>query len=497
MAFFSLTDIKINSNDRSDQFEFSTPDASYNGDNRRYPSDLGNSDKGHYMLFYINVQERSIGQNPALNNSLDPNATNEIESNNGLIDSLKNVGSTIVDAFQNAGSKVDNSITNTVSSDAEAQEGGFYGKSTSSNSLVDFRRKSKSLLAGASKHMQEASLLSRTNFFRTTKRTKDSIALYMPDTLTFDYKQSFSTTSVTKDAGALGGLAQAGASAIDQYKSNANESQKIKNLSPFAAELAKSKLPGGDTLFTALTSAFGGALAINPQLEVIYQSPSFRNFRFQFMFYPRSEKEASDVLDIIDLFRYHQAPEILSSSYGRYLIPPSEFEIEFYYGGLINPNIPSIGNCVLTDIALDFAPNGYASYETLGLIPQKGKTGMPVAIRMDLSFQETIIQTKSSLRKEYDKKIKNGDPRLGSFVAGGSDASGVGRDGYDASGTYASATGYVQQDDVTGVDEQVALNAADDFRTASDIDDISTSEGVGYDPADYPSVNEGDLGENF
>ncbi len=36
------------------------------------------------------------------------------------------------------------------------------------------------------------------------------------------------------------------------------------------------------------------------------------------------------------------------------------------------------------------------------------------------------------------------------------------------------------------------MNAADDFRTASDIDDISTSEGVGYDPEDYVSVNEGE-----
>ena len=210
------------------------------------------------------------------------------------------------------------------------------------------------------------------------------------------------------------------------------------------------------------------------------------------MFYPRSEKEASDVLDIIDLFRYHQAPEIMTSSYGRYLIPPSEFEIEFYYGGQLNPNIHSIGNCVLTDIALDFAPNGYQSYETLGLIPQKGKTGMPVAIRMDLSFQETEIQTKSSLRNEYTNKLQSGDSRLGSFVAGGSDSSGIGRDGQDVYAAHAAAIASGQPDDVTGLDEAIALNAADDFRTAADIDDISTSEGVGYDPEDYVSVNEGE-----
>jgi hypothetical protein len=487
MAFFSLTDIKLNSGEQFDRnFSFQTD---YNSDNRRYPSDLGNSDKGHYMMFYVKVQERSIGQNPGLNNVLSRDQSGS-SPNNGFFDAGKSLINAGVALYQNLGEKLDNNISST-SQDADAQEGGFYGQSSSS---VDIIRKSKSALAQGSKHLTESAILNRSNFFRTTKRTKDTIALYMPDTLTFDYKQSFSTTSVTKDMGLLGGLVQAGASLKDQLNSNASGLQKLNNMSPFGAELVKSKF-GGDTLFTALTSAFGGALAVNPQLEVIYQSPSFRNFRFQFMFYPRSEKEASDVLDIIDLFRYHQAPEIMSSSYGRYLIPPSEFDIKFYYNGVENTNIHSIGNCVLTDVALDFAPNGYQSYETLSNIPQKGKTGMPVAIRMDLSFQETEIQTKSSLRNEYTNKLQSGDSRLGTFVAGGSDSSGIGRDAYDASGTYAAAIASGQPDDSIGTDEAVALNAADDFRRASDIDDISTSEGVGYEPEDYSNVNEGEVEE--
>jgi len=97
---------------------------------------------------------------------------------------------------------------------------------------------------------------------------------------------------------------------------------------------------------------------------------------------------------------------------------------------------------------------------------------------MDLSFQETEIQTKSSLRNEYTKKLGAGDSRLGTFVAGGSDASGIGQDRYDASGTYAATIASGQPDDVTGVDEAIALNAADDFRRAADIDDLSISEDV-------------------
>ena len=113
------------------------------------------------------------------------------------------------------------------------------------------------------------------------------------------------------------------------------------------------------------------------------------------MFYPRDEKEASEVIDIIELFKFHQAPEILVGSYGRFLVPPSEFDIRFMYNGQINPNIPTVSTCVLESIDVDYAPNGFAAYETGNdNTPIKGKTGMPVAIRLDLRFKEVEILTK-------------------------------------------------------------------------------------------------------
>ena len=215
----------------------------------------------------------------------------------------------------------------------------------------------------------------------------------MPDTLNFQYSQSYSDTSITKEAGILGQIAQAGASAIDGYK-NGGALGTVRNLSPFASE-ALSQLKGGDLAFTALSSLTGGILAKNPQLELIYSAPAFRSFNFQFMFYPRDEKEASEVIDIIELFKFHQAPEILVGSYGRFLVPPSEFDIRFMYNGQINPNIPTVSTCVLESIDVDYAPNGFAAYETGNdNTPIKGKTGMPVAIRLDLRFKEVEILTK-------------------------------------------------------------------------------------------------------
>ena len=60
MAFFSLTDISFNTN-RGIRKGLSGPlekldSSKYESNTFRYPSDLGNYDKGHYMVIHINEQ---------------------------------------------------------------------------------------------------------------------------------------------------------------------------------------------------------------------------------------------------------------------------------------------------------------------------------------------------------------------------------------------------------------------------------------------------------
>ena len=135
----------------------------------------------------------------------------------------------------------------------------------------------------------------------------------------------------------------------------------------------------------------------NPMLEMVYKSPAFRDFQFDFTFYPRDEREALEVQKIIKKFTFHQAPEVLSGT-GGFLVPPSEFDIQFYYNGAQNPNIPSVGTCVLESIQVNYAPNGFTAYEIPGEnAPALGRTGMPVAIQLTLQFKEVVIITKSDL----------------------------------------------------------------------------------------------------
>jgi hypothetical protein len=105
------------------------------------------------------------------------------------------------------------------------------------------------------------------------------------------------------------------------------------------------------------------------------------------------------VQKIIERFRFHQAPELErypnSKTQSGLLIPPSEFDIKFFYAGKQNPNIPPISTCVLQSIQVNYAPRGWTAYESIGdNDPALGRTGMPVAIQMSLGFRETTYITK-------------------------------------------------------------------------------------------------------
>ena len=92
-------------------------------------------------------------------------------------------------------------------------------------------------------------------------------------------------------------------------------------------------------------------------------------------------------------------------------MPPSEFDIKFYYNGKENPNIPKISTCVLNNINVDYAPSGFSAYEVPGdTTPNMGRTGMPVGIRLQLNFTETEIVTKNLLSENSQFDIFN---RLG------------------------------------------------------------------------------------
>jgi hypothetical protein len=119
----------------------------------------------------------------------------------------------------------------------------------------------------------------------------------MPDTLAFNDSQSYGELNMggTVQTGLMSGIA----GGIETFKANGGDMKGVgKNFSPFlwdaitGNDLTKNVL--GQNLSSFLFAASG--LARNPMMEVLYSSPQLRTFRFDFMFYPREESEATEVL---------------------------------------------------------------------------------------------------------------------------------------------------------------------------------------------------------
>ena len=420
MSLFGFGDIKFNKQDSRKFGPLSALEGTeFEKNTFRYPIDVGSTDKGHYMVIYIRQQKNSQFKGKELGESAIPvtkgasAASQTLGANigsasgafggellskvNGGLNSINSSTGSKFASLTNAASKSISSALGGVNS-VTGKIGNLFGQASVFNGNSE---STKAVLDTSIKKITGGSL----GFLKTTTLTTDAIALYMPDTLNYTYAQGYDQLQLGGEA--AGQVLAAGGSVADKVKAGdytgaagvaakASVANILKNVSTLAGENT------GQALFTAATGTVQ-----NPMLEMIYKSPNFRQFQFDFTFYPRDEKEALEVQKIIERLRFHQAPELASAQ--GFLIPPSEFDIKFYYGSSQNPNIPAIATCVLTNIDVNYAPNGFSAYEVPGENnPSLGRTGMPVAIQVLLQFQETTYLTKSDFKNFQGNGVNRG-----------------------------------------------------------------------------------------
>jgi hypothetical protein len=395
MALFTLTDIKFNKGNapRLGAASGSLAGGKYDTNLFKYPQDLGNYDKGHYLVIHINEQEHTqfkgeqTGDLPTIiaNRTQFGSPSPYKNLDTVLKSDAGNYVSGLIDSTSDFASRGANFIKEKFPSTSDAVDG--------ASGLISGLGATGSLILKGASSIQGV---------RTIRRTSETIALYMPDTVNFVHNQNYSDASLT---GLPAAVLAGGASLAQSLKNSSGSStqeitKKIAlNMSPYIANYAMKELMGD---FGRAAFAAGFGMVQNPILELLYTSPQFRSFRFDFMLYPRSASEAFEVQQIINRLHFHQAPEVRKEMNGYFLVPPSEFDIKFFYNGAENPNIPKISTCVLESIDIDYAPNGYSTYEVPGQVQAStGGTGMPVAIRLSLQFKETEIMTKDNFASRH------------------------------------------------------------------------------------------------
>ena len=234
---------------------------------------------------------------------------------------------------------------------------------------------------------------------QTTKRITDSIALYLPpsvrDTTTAEYENM-----------ATGVIGQFAGKGIDfaRFMTEKDFDAASKELGGAATDFAIEAARRSGAAFVEALAGSEGAIQLlnrtlgqadNPFMEVLFSTMGVREFTYNFNFAPRNSDETMEVQQIIQLFRFHMAPEMQGAN-ARYLTLPSEFDIHYMFkgkngNGKENDYFNRIATCVCTNVDVNYTPNGVRSFED----------GSPTQIQMGLTFRETEILTKEKINQGY------------------------------------------------------------------------------------------------
>ena len=336
-----------------------------------YPRDVTyDQQNGHYMLFYINVQNKT-------KYFMDP-----VEENSKIGETVTTViGGKEYNNFQSYGDKEASYRKDLVG------RGGTGTILTNDN--VDLRKGRK------------GTGLSLQNIMPTTTRITDSIAIYLPPNV----KDSTSVGYTNAEMGVIGAAAAGGAQAIDALR-RGDMSGLASTLGTAAKDLVGEVALNLGSEFIGTISgvdpeglkgfakkAFGQAS--NPYMEVLFEGVEMRTFSYNFTFSPRNAEETADVQKIIKMFRFHMLPE-LNGGNSRFMTLPSTFDIHYMYQmsvdvGTENNFYHKIATCVLKGCEVDYTPGGVKSFAS----------GAPTQITMNLSFQETEMLTKQHVDRGF------------------------------------------------------------------------------------------------
>ena len=176
------------------------------------------------------------------------------------------------------------------------------------------------------------------------------------------------------------GLASAAQNFSGQVKSGATLDD-IKSVA--LSKLTSSALGifGGNITTNQLLARSEGTI-INPNMELLFDAPTIRAFKFQFKMTPRNRREAEQIRLIIRAFKRNMAPKAKGGTEkesGWFLKSPNVFELRYRTGNMDHKYLHKFKQCFLTDISVNYTGDGvYSTYED----------GSPVSYLMDLSFKE-------------------------------------------------------------------------------------------------------------
>lgn len=134
--------------------------------------------------------------------------------------------------------------------------------------------------------------------------------------------------------------------------------------------------------------ARGLGIVPNANLELLFNSPTLREFSFGYRMTPRSQTEAKSVRRIIRFFKQGMAPRKLNAASGAgagslFLGTPNVFKLEYKSGNKSIKGLNRFKICALTSFSVNYTPDSqWAAYD------DDQAPGQPISITMGMSFTE-------------------------------------------------------------------------------------------------------------
>ena len=301
-----------------------------------FPEDLGSTDQGHFIMFFINEQA---------------NANVEFGSSKKIsrYSFDEDGGSTRIPISGEVGAIKQNEINEQM------------GQTTNS--------------------------VKRAPTVRLTK----SIAMYMPAQVSVSQDLQYEDT----DIGALAGLINTVGTDFNRTGSfektyqNLVETNQIQDAGVKALQTTLDAVAPGAKAAVEIEAG----KVISNRMEMVFKGLGKRSFSFQFTLMPKSENEANIAKAIVDNFRFYSAPSFegdVSSS--RTFIVPATFDIEYRINqGIKNSYLNRISTCVLEKVDVSYGG------ERVAFFRPNTEGAPPVQTSITLNFKELEVITRERI----------------------------------------------------------------------------------------------------
>jgi len=350
----------------------------------QFPRDVagapGTGNQGHYVMFYINEQERaqlSFGNRVGKNAQSD---INKSKSESNIPAYIRNLtGTSTAYTKQDASGLYSEQQNDNI---ANAPGGGQESQSYVNQGAAEQRGGGNTLF------IERA----------PTVRLDTAIALYMPPTATYVDNANYTDQEI-------GFGAKLGVNTYNDIMSGKSATSAMQNfLDTSGAAVSEGliktlmgtigALPGFQGAREAAEMAAGAIIA--DRMELAFKGIAKRKFQFNFKMIPKNKAESDEIRNIIFAFRANMLPEFVGGNRaGRKMTVPNTFDIQYMYNGAENQYLQKISTCVCENVTVSYGGDRYRTFEP------NAEGAPPVETQISLNFAELELITKERVFEGY------------------------------------------------------------------------------------------------